>query len=339
MPYAAIAAATALSSIALATDFPVDKGSIAEVEGLTSIDLIGTLVGDWDEETNPDGTRTIPGLWGGSGNTAIPMEMVFNIPLSFNGNCLGGMSIDIAAPELCIMQNIEWDLLGGGDASAALSMTVQYESFHTEQPTAIFIGGFPIEIPLNESPITQAQFQQLAIAVGTSVELPDQPGVFEIQAAVGGLLHLTVDMLGTPIPMQLPVAGMIEGTYAYGAQSESVHLTGTFSIDETFDLPAEPLPTIPMELPTILPPGSIASVLLDLALQTVAVQAAIDVAIDGHVYIDTTPGDATGDGLVNTDDILAVLSQWGPCEGCGADLNGDGTVGVDDILIIIEHWS
>ena len=27
------------------------------------------------------------------------------------------------------------------------------------------------------------------------------------------------------------------------------------------------------------------------------------------------PGDATGDGFVNFDDVLAVLAAWGPCEG------------------------
>jgi hypothetical protein len=50
------------------------------------------------------------------------------------------------------------------------------------------------------------------------------------------------------------------------------------------------------------------------------------------------PGDADGDGVVNTNDILAILSAWGQCKGCPEDLNVDGLVGVDDILLVIAHW-
>jgi len=340
MKFAAITLVTGLASIAFGTDFPVDEGSTTSVQGLISAILDGTLIGDWDEEGNPEGTRTIPGLWGGSGNNAIPMDMVFNIPLDFTGDVSGSMSIDIkTAPGVCVMQDLDWDLLGNGEASAAITMTVQFETFHTEQPNALFIGDFPVEIPLDESQITETRFEQIGPAVGTSVDLPDAPGVFEIQAVVGGLLHVTVDMLGTPAPVQLPVIGTIEGTYAIDADGETVHLMAAFAVDESFDAPAQPLPTIPLELPTIVPPGDVAGVLLDLTPQSVTVQAEVDAAITGHVDSDTVPGDVTGDGLVNTDDILAVLSAWGQCKGCAADLDNDGLVGVNDILIIIEYWS
>jgi subtilisin family serine protease len=49
--------------------------------------------------------------------------------------------------------------------------------------------------------------------------------------------------------------------------------------------------------------------------------------------------DINGDGMVGTDDILAVLSQWGQCSGqCDADIDGDGLVGVNDILLIIASF-
>jgi hypothetical protein len=55
------------------------------------------------------------------------------------------------------------------------------------------------------------------------------------------------------------------------------------------------------------------------------------------------PGDATGDGLVTVDDLLAVIGAWGVCgsppAGCPADLNADGVVDVDDLLTVISHWS
>ena len=50
------------------------------------------------------------------------------------------------------------------------------------------------------------------------------------------------------------------------------------------------------------------------------------------------PGDTNGNGLVDTNDILVVLSDWGTCQNCPGDVNGDGMVGVDDIIVIIAAW-
>lgn len=45
-----------------------------------------------------------------------------------------------------------------------------------------------------------------------------------------------------------------------------------------------------------------------------------------------------GDGVVNVDDLLAVISNWGPCAACSADVDGDGMVNVDDLLAVISSW-
>jgi hypothetical protein len=50
------------------------------------------------------------------------------------------------------------------------------------------------------------------------------------------------------------------------------------------------------------------------------------------------PGDANGDGLVNVADILTVMDNWGPCDGCPEDLNSDGFVDVVDLLEIVANW-
>lgn len=58
----------------------------------------------------------------------------------------------------------------------------------------------------------------------------------------------------------------------------------------------------------------------------------------------STPGDVTGDGIVNVNDLLAVIAAWGPCPGrgsCDADIapaGGDGQVNVDDLLMVIANW-
>jgi hypothetical protein len=52
------------------------------------------------------------------------------------------------------------------------------------------------------------------------------------------------------------------------------------------------------------------------------------------------PGDANGDGVVDTNDLLLIISGWGPCPPapCPADVNGDGVVDTDDILLVIANW-
>ena len=52
--------------------------------------------------------------------------------------------------------------------------------------------------------------------------------------------------------------------------------------------------------------------------------------------------DITGDLVVNVTDLLAVINNWGSCQGCAGDVapqpQGDGLVNVSDLLIIINGW-
>jgi hypothetical protein len=50
------------------------------------------------------------------------------------------------------------------------------------------------------------------------------------------------------------------------------------------------------------------------------------------------PGDVTGDGVVNVQDFLLLLAQWGTA-GPEADINNDGVVSVEDFLILLAHWT
>ncbi|MCH2134119.1 MAG: hypothetical protein MK116_10255 [Phycisphaerales bacterium] len=51
------------------------------------------------------------------------------------------------------------------------------------------------------------------------------------------------------------------------------------------------------------------------------------------------PADATGDGAVNVDDLLAVLGDYGVCPCCPTDFDGSGTVDVDEVLFVIGNWT
>ena len=58
-------------------------------------------------------------------------------------------------------------------------------------------------------------------------------------------------------------------------------------------------------------------------------------------------GDVNNDGVVDLEDLLAVLAAWGDCGGgggggggeCPEDVNDDGTVDLEDLLLVLANWS
>ena len=53
------------------------------------------------------------------------------------------------------------------------------------------------------------------------------------------------------------------------------------------------------------------------------------------------PNDVNGDGVVDVQDLVIVITSWGECPGglpCPADVNDDGVVNVSDLVSVITGW-
>jgi hypothetical protein len=50
-------------------------------------------------------------------------------------------------------------------------------------------------------------------------------------------------------------------------------------------------------------------------------------------------GDLNNDGVVNVQDLLILVQQWGRCNACTADLNDDGVVNIADLMLLMANWS
>ena len=68
-------------------------------------------------------------------------------------------------------------------------------------------------------------------------------------------------------------------------------------------------------------------------------EAAATVAAFRPTMIPLCPADTDGNGEINVDDLVAVITGWGPCPvTCPADVTGDDVVGVDDLVAVVEGW-
>ena len=76
-------------------------------------------------------------------------------------------------------------------------------------------------------------------------------------------------------------------------------------------------------------------------VQPSVVEAGIDdIRVVRYVCDDPTiEGDINGDGVVNFDDLVGMLAEWGACSGCPSDIDGNGQVGFSDLLTLLGNWS
>jgi hypothetical protein len=69
----------------------------------------------------------------------------------------------------------------------------------------------------------------------------------------------------------------------------------------------------------------------------------VEAGVDGFEVLavggPSVTGDVTGDGVVDVEDLVVLVTTWGACSGCPADLNGDGTVDVQDLVVLSTNWS
>lgn len=255
-------------------DFTIDasQSGLSATPAL-SVNTAGSLIGDWDPDTNPTGTRTKPGLFGSFGateNVPVPTTLgaSFGGPISTSVSGGFGMSINPSAGVITISDYFS-NMLGGGSVALPLNVTLQFDTFRTRSPDSTFIGGFPLTLPLGEATLSALSLQQVG-ASAPGVLTPTGAGTFDFVITPIVSLSATLDVLGNEfevpgLPTPLPLAGSLV------IMGEMAVLTSLQMLEFEQDLDVElDLPSIPFPLPTILPPGGTANVLLNLAVESLA---------------------------------------------------------------------
>lgn len=341
------AASLSIASLVAASDSAtlVVASKRSSVDAATDIvaSMPGFLIGDWHAETNPGGTQTRPGLIGGSGNQPIDMTLELQVASAIETQPEGGFAVafDDGAGTIAISE-LALDLLGGDSGGATLSVGLLYETFRTFAPDSLYFGGIPFSVPLGEATLTAFDIAQAGPTLDGTLVPTGEPGAWTFAVTVPITTTFTAiafdqEIAAAPIPGLLPLAG----TLTVAAGEVTVALASAQSIDETQPGPnGAGFADLPFELPTILPPGETAGILLTADLDSIAtsLDQTIDLvargALDGG-----DPADLNGDGIVGFDDLLILLGDWGPCAGCPADLDGNGDVGFTDMVQLLGAWT
>ncbi|MFO0963625.1 MAG: GC-type dockerin domain-anchored protein [Phycisphaerales bacterium] len=334
--FAAFLAATATAG---EYRFQLVPQSSAHFESGAQAPMVGSFVGNWDATTNPGGTRTLPGVFGGNSttNTPIPYTADLAIGASIDSIPTGGLRLTVptnGAPGT--IRGLRIDLLGGAPGDLGATIDLNFATFRTRAPDSLYIGGsFIPPIPLVVGSIDTLLLEQAADA--PVVITPTATG-FDFAGVVQATATMHATLQGQPIAdfsqvIAVPVAG-------------SVDTTGPFpSITLQFDASAStPLPELPafenqaVALPTILPPGSTANLLFSGTINGPAGAFGTSIAATLIATGSPTPVDITGDGRVDGRDLGALLGAWGSAN-AAADLNADGIVDGADLGLLLDCWT
>jgi hypothetical protein len=184
-----------------------------------ALPLAGTWIGNYDATANPAGTKTLPGYFGGSTNTAIPFSSTLKPSASIqNSHPAGGMEVGFDPVTGAMdVSGLRIDILNGQAGAVTVSMLLTYSTFHTVQPSAVYPGVTNVNVPLDNGTLSVATATQNGPAATVAQPLGDGTWTFAMTVPVDAVASGTA--MGQPFG-GTPTAGL-------NAQAEHVILPAT----------------------------------------------------------------------------------------------------------------
>ena len=144
------------------------------------------------------------------------------------------------------------------------------------------------------------------------------------------------ELVTDPLPFVLPLVG----TLVESGETLELGFISDFDFDQPIPAIEEPIENVPLPIPTILPPGGTANLLLSATSSegTTSGQWSSSVVAVGEPSGCAGNPDIDGNGSVNGADLAALLSSWNQNGGPG-DINCDGIVNGADLSELLASWS
>lgn len=231
----------------------------------------GTLIGNYDPNTNPTGTRTKPGLFGSFGSTEnvpVPVEVNPSVEGNVASKPSGAFSMVLnpGAGQVVLLDFFS-DLLHSGAVSLPANAEFATDGFRTRNPTSTYPAG-RFTVPVGEVLVTLLTLAQVGDpAVGTLTPLGGNRYVFAVAPTVVLTVRAELQssvLESTSNPNLLTLMGEVE------IQGDTATVLSVNTIEwSDVDTPGQPIPQFAMDLPTVFPPGDEAHLLFDLTLNEV----------------------------------------------------------------------
>ena len=302
-----------------------------------ALPLAGTFIGNYDAATNPGGTQTRPGIFGGSGNNPINYTSTLRAETIVESVPTGTMVIRIDEETLAVeVEELSLDLLGEKPGAIDLTIDILYSTFRTFNPNSLYPGGVTIPVPLGSGSITV--ISALQSGPGAGLLVPQGKNTYQLNVAVPVDVLFAADFQGqeiggTPTPAVLPLVGTV--TLLPGGLTLGATATNGSEITQPID-PPQVIDSQPLALPTVLPPGGTANLLLSGTINQIGFTQSLDLALAATGTIACPDADLNADCVVDSADLALLLAAWG---GRGpADLNGDGIVNSADLALLLAAW-
>lgn len=290
----------------------------------------GTLIGNYDQTTNPTGTRTLNfSIFG----TRPPAPTNIAKTLSGTGEASGSANtvptgtfrIGVSGSTSTV-ENLSLDLIGASaNPSTAITLTVTYQSFLTAAPNNSYPFIVPITLPLGSAEVDAITIVQTGAASGTAV--PSGPDQVTYAISVPADVTTTIIFQGAPSTSTQNQLVAIAGTLnlVTGASTASISIDEQQTITEEVPLP----PNTPFDLPPLSGTGEAAHLLLNMSLTEQSTGVIVNASLNASGVPAGCPSDWDGDGDVDSDDVIAFFTDF---EAGEADLDGDSDTDSDDII-------
>lgn len=259
----------------------------------------GTLVGNYDPDTNPKGTRTKPGLFGSFDPTEnVPVNVSIGAAIGGNINRQASGTFRATVDDgnnTITFENLSLNFLANGPAVLPVTITLAGQSFRTRNPNSTYIlPSQGISFPIGT--VNLSQFTAVQTGVGAGVLTPAGVDTYDFTAGVLVDLTLAADLLGNPLAQTFPFVLPLQGQVVVQGNSAVITSLQPLNFSQSFN-PNLDLPPFEFGLPTILPPGSTANLIFDLTLEEIGFEVDLDINLRAEGTLVPEPASLSALGL------------------------------------------
>jgi hypothetical protein len=251
-----VALGAAVSAPAQTYRFTIDPNR-SGLQGEISFRLLtdGFLIGNYDETTNPTGTRTKPGLFGSFGateNLPVPSRPEFALGGPVLLRTSGAVDIEFGALTATV-SGYDADWLANGPLELPATIRIVTDAFRTRNPTFLYP---PLDLPLELGSAQMTKFQ-VTQTTPASALVSGFGNIKWISVVLPVKIQMETEFQGQVFPTELDATYTLTASVALQG-STAVILSNPTAQSQVFQSPInQPLPPIPFPLPTLAEPANV----------------------------------------------------------------------------------